>query len=64
MRPLPYDYTRCQPTVPGPRCENCRRWAAHPEQTHNPRGQSYVRVQGPGDAACIYIPDSYLEEER
>ena len=64
MRPLPYDYTRCVPQEPGDKCQNCRRWSAHPDQTFRPQGQSQVRVARPGDRACIYIPDSFLEEDH
>lgn len=64
MRPLPYDYTRCMPQHPGEQCNNCRRWWDHPQQTYDPYGQSRVFVTRPGDRACIYIPDSFLEEDH
>lgn len=64
MKPLPFDYTRCKPQHPDGKCQNCRRWSDHPDQTHNPYRQSYVVVNRSTDKACIYIPDSYLESEH
>ncbi len=58
MITLPYDYTRCQPIKPCEKCENCKRWFAHPEQKNNPFGQSVVTVADCRDKACMYIPIS------
>jgi len=59
MTPLLPEYTRCKPKVASPKCENCKRWVAHPEQT---RGNGVVNVQDSKSKACFYIPISLQEE--
>jgi hypothetical protein len=63
MTPLPWDYFRCKPDQPDSFCCNCKRWADHPEQTHNPYGQSFVSVTDSRNEACDYIPISFLEDK-
>jgi hypothetical protein len=59
MTPLLPEYTRCKPNVASPKCENCKRWVDHPEQT---RGNGVVNVQDSKSKACFYIPISLQEE--
>jgi hypothetical protein len=59
MTPLLPEYTRCKPKVASPKCENCKRWVDHPEQT---RGNGVVNVQDSKSKACFYIPISFQEE--
>jgi hypothetical protein len=57
MTPLPHDYTRCQPELPGQQCDKCRRYARHPMQTWGPRTPVLHGVEAPGEAGCDYIPE-------
>ena len=59
MTPLLPEYTRCKPFNAGDKCENCKRWVDHPEQT---RGNGVVNVQDSRSKACFYIPVSLQEE--
>jgi hypothetical protein len=59
MTPLLPEYTRCKPKVASPKCENCKRWVDHPEQT---RGNGVVNVQDSKSKACFYIPISLQEK--
>lgn len=52
---LPYDYTRCQPELASEQCQNCARYADHPDQTWGPR-TPIVFVEGQRSAHCQYIP--------
>lgn len=63
MTPLPFGYTLCRPTSPGPRCHNCRRWADHPEQVIG-QVTRVVNASSQRDPACIYIPISQLENTK
>lgn len=62
MRTLPFDFARCQPEEVDDKCKNCRRWWAHPGQTHSPFLQSYVSTKNSKDPACHYIPISLQEK--
>ena len=59
MTPLSSEYTRCKPVVYSAKCENCKRWVDHPEQT---RGNGVVNVQDSKSKACFYVPVSLQEE--
>ena len=59
MTPLLPEYTRCKPVVYSSKCENCKRWVDHPEQT---RGNGVVNVQDSKSKACFYIQISLQEE--
>ena len=59
MTPLLYEYTRCKPQLVSSKCENCKRWVDHPEQT---RGNGVVNVQDSKSKACFYIPISLQEK--
>lgn len=60
MTILPSEINRCRPASPSTRCENCRRWADHPEQLIGSIAR-VVNTTGPKDAACVYVPISLLE---
>tara|TARA_R110002126_G_scaffold23130_1_gene81626 strand:+ start:341 stop:508 length:168 start_codon:yes stop_codon:yes gene_type:complete len=53
------EYTRCKPVVYNDKCENCKRWLDHPEQT---LGNGVVNVQDSKSKACFYVPVSLQEE--
>jgi hypothetical protein len=59
MTPLSHEYTRCKPVNPNAKCENCRRWLDHPEQT---RGNGVVNVQDSKSKACFHVPISLQEK--
>jgi hypothetical protein len=59
MTPLLPEYTRCKPQLVSLKCENCKRWANHPEQT---RGNGVVHVLDNKSKACFYIPISLQEK--
>jgi hypothetical protein len=61
MRPLPFDYARCKPQEPDDKCQNCRRWADHPQQTWGAR-KSFVVTVNSKDKACIQMPISLMGE--
>lgn len=61
MTPLPFDYTRCRPQEPDDNCRNCRRWADHPQQTHNQHGQAYVVTKNSRNMACTHMPISHQD---
>ena len=63
MKPLPFDYARCSPEAPDNYCKNCKRWAAHPEQTWGERTPN-VATTNSRDEACIYIPISLMEKKK
>lgn len=44
MRPLPYDWSRCQPTTPAAKCQTCVRWIDVPGQTMGPRQPIFIDV--------------------
>ena len=52
--------TRCRPQVVGSKCQNCRRWADHPEQVIY-QVTRVINTTGPKDAACVYVPVSLQE---
>ena len=63
MIPLPPGHMLCRPANVGPKCENCRRWVDHPEQTPG----SIARVVNPTsqrDPACIHMPAYYVKESK
>lgn len=63
MTPLPYDYSRCEPSAVDDKCRNCKRWWHHPEQNNNPHGQSVVSVTDSKSKSCHYMPISLLEKK-
>jgi hypothetical protein len=64
MTPLPFDYARCDALEPDQYCKNCKRWAAHPEQTWGSLGSPCVTVKDSRDEACIYIPISFEKVKK
>ena len=62
-RPLPWDFFRCQPITADAKCENCKRWRDHPDQTAGPR-TAHITVEGSKSEACCYFPISLLEENQ
>ena len=44
MRPLPFDWSRCQPTTPAAKCQTCARWLDHPQQKCGPRQPVFIEV--------------------
>lgn len=60
--PLPWDYFRCQPVTPDAKCENCKRWHAHPDQTLGPR-TAYIQVLDSTSEACSHVSISFLKEK-
>ncbi len=62
MTPLPYDYYRCAPEVPGQQCHQCRRWAKHPHQTWGERTSVLHGVEAPGEAGCDFMPEGEKDE--
>ena len=60
MTTLPSEVNRCRPQVPAKRCNNCKRWADHPEQLIGSISR-VVNTQGIKDPACVYVPISLLE---
>ena len=59
-RTLPWDYFRCQPTQVDAKCENCKRWHDHPDQTFGPR-TAFIQVEGSKSEACSHVPISFME---
>lgn len=57
---LPYDYARCDPDRPNEDCDNCKRYANHPDQTWGPRTPVKMALL-PHSESCNYIP---IKEER
>jgi hypothetical protein len=49
---------------PDSNCENCKRWARHPEQTWGAFGSPCVNAKDSRDAACVYIPISFEEVKK
>ncbi len=60
-RTLPWDYFRCQPTQVDAKCENCKRWHDHPDQTFGPR-TAFIQIEGSKSEACCHFPISLLKE--
>lgn len=60
---LPWDYFRCAPVTVDAKCENCKRWREHPDQTHGPR-TAYLQVADSKSEACSHIPISLLKEAQ
>jgi len=52
---LPYDYARCNVTLPDHNCKRCQRWANHEDQTWGPRTPQFECVNS-FDENCQYIP--------
>ena len=52
---LPYDYSRCQPELATDKCQDCARYADHPDQTWGPY-TPFVFTDGPLDDRCQFIP--------
>lgn len=57
---LPWDNFRCKPVTPDAKCENCKRWTDHPDQTFGPR-TALLTVADSKSEACSHIPISFLE---
>lgn len=61
MTALPFDVTRCRPQALSAQCENCKRWADHPEQVFG-NVTPLVSTSGRRDPACVHVPISLLTE--
>lgn len=58
---LAFDCQRCEVQVPTELCANCKRWAAHPQQTWGPR-TPYTSRETSGDH-CDYTPIKELPDD-
>ena len=58
---LPWDYFRCQPLQVDAKCENCKRWHDHPDQTFGPR-TTHIQVPDSKSASCSHVHISLLKE--
>ena len=61
VHPLPWDYCRCQPVTVDAKCQNCRRWSEHPDQTSGPR-TAFIQVANSKSKSCCHFPISLLKE--
>ena len=52
---LPYDYARCSPELIGAQCQDCQRWADHPDLTWGPNTPQQA-AKSPSHETCHYIP--------
>jgi hypothetical protein len=59
--PLAHDCFRCKPLTVDAKCQNCKRWHDHPDQTHGPR-TAYIQIEGSRSEACCHFPISLLKE--
>lgn len=50
MKPLPWDFQRCEPVKEHWICHQCPRWFHHPEQTFGPR--TPIGMARPGGSGC------------
>lgn len=57
VRPLPFDYHRCQADAPDSHCTNCARWVKQPWQTYGERTPMVLRENSQSDG-CDYIQAS------
>ena len=53
----------CRPATPGPKCQNCRRWVDHPEQTPGSIAR-VVNTTSQRDPACIHMPAYYVKDTK
>ncbi len=63
MRVLPAEVGRCRPTHPDAKCNNCKRWADHPEQIFG-NVTFLVNTTDSRDKAFIHVPISLLKEQK
>lgn len=63
MIPLPPGHMLCRPATVGYKCQNCRRWADHPEQSPSHFGR-VVNTTSQRDPACIHMPAYRLKESK
>jgi len=49
--------------LPDAKCENCKRWHDHPDQTFGPR-TAFIEIEGSKSEACCHFPISLLKENQ
>lgn len=52
---LPYDYSRCQPSLASSQCQGCARYADHEDQTWGER-TPIMYIENDKSSHCQYIP--------
>lgn len=61
MKPLPWDYARCNPDLPDIKCRTCARWTGQSWQDYGPRTAVTYALENSSSEHCSYVPESNNE---